>query len=322
MVHGARRPDGLVLVPWRVRALRVSRRHRAAHGNPQSQADRARRRIRALQAEADRLAAQARTVFGDLRQLEIEREIKQESCARPSARWRASTADRDATAKRLTALEAIRIAGTPGVSRTARRAVEARPRRLRAAAAGRRTTSARWAAWRAAWPPSPSSIACGSRRIAAPRRRTGTRSHDLNSNAPRWRRCRRTPRARSAAVEHGGQAPRNRLIDDLDRRRDLAAQFVAELQQAQRELERTIASADAARRWSALPIRPFQGDLPWPIRRRGRPRVSAARPSGRFGTTIVRNGIEVAATEGTDGERGARGHGRVTPRRSPVSARW
>ena len=54
-----------------------------------TQAERAQRRIRALQAEADRLAAQARTVFGDLRRLELDREIKQAELLKRSASWRA-----------------------------------------------------------------------------------------------------------------------------------------------------------------------------------------------------------------------------------------
>ncbi len=79
------------------------------------------------------------------------------------------------------------------------------------------------------------------------------------------RRC-RSDAARARAAVEAAVAARNRLIDDLDQRRDLAAQFVAELQQAQ-----AAARADASppptrrRRSSALPIRPFQGDLPWPV---------------------------------------------------------
>ncbi len=80
------------------------------------QAERAQRRIRALQAEADRLAAQSRTVFGDLRRLELERVIKQDELLNAERALQRTTVDRDAAAKRLKALEAIRIAGTPGVA--------------------------------------------------------------------------------------------------------------------------------------------------------------------------------------------------------------
>jgi septal ring factor EnvC (AmiA/AmiB activator) len=93
-------------------------------------------------------------------------------------------------------------------------------------------------------------------------------------------------------------AARNRLIDDLDHRRDLAAQFVAELQEAQLQLERTVAASNAASTVIGLPIRPFQGDLPWPVTGAVTTRFGRAQ-SGRFGTAIVRNGIEVAAPEGS-----------------------
>src|SRR5688500_9540173 len=80
------------------------------------QAARAERRSRALQAEADRLAAQSRTVFGELRKLELDRAIKHEELLKAERELARVTTDRDATAKRLKTLEATRIAGTPGVS--------------------------------------------------------------------------------------------------------------------------------------------------------------------------------------------------------------
>ena len=104
--------------------------------------------------------------------------------------------------------------------------------------------------------------------------------------------------ARARASVEAAVTARNRMIDDLDQRRDLAAQFVAELQQAQLELENTVASTDAASKVTALPIRPFQGELPWPV---SGPVVApfGRVPAGRFGTSVVRNGIDLSATEGT-----------------------
>ena len=57
-------------------------------------AARAAERIRALQREADRLAAQARTVFGDLRALEVQRELKREELAHADAELAAVAAAR------------------------------------------------------------------------------------------------------------------------------------------------------------------------------------------------------------------------------------
>jgi septal ring factor EnvC (AmiA/AmiB activator) len=104
---------------------------------------------------------------------------------------------------------------------------------------------------------------------------------------------------RARAAVDAAVAARNKMITELDQRRDLAAQYVAELQQSQAELERTLASTGAVSPGVALPIRPFKGELPWPAS--GRVVSSFGRaPSGRFGTSIVRNGIEVAAAEGSD----------------------
>jgi len=104
--------------------------------------------------------------------------------------------------------------------------------------------------------------------------------------------------ARARAAVEAAVTARNRMIEDLDQRRDLAAQFVAELQHAQAQLEDTLASAEAGSSAAALPIRPFKGDLPWPIDGEVSARFGR-QTAGRFGTSIVRNGIEVSAAEGT-----------------------
>jgi len=104
---------------------------------------------------------------------------------------------------------------------------------------------------------------------------------------------------RARAAVDAAVAARNKMITELDQRRDLAAQYVAELQQSQTELERTLASTGAASSVATLPIRPFKGDLPWPANGRVVSQFGRV-PSGRFGTSIVRNGIEVAAPEGSN----------------------
>ena len=103
--------------------------------------------------------------------------------------------------------------------------------------------------------------------------------------------------ARARAAVEAAVKARSRLIDELDQRRDLAAQFVVELQQAQVQLERTIATTDASSSVASLPIRPFQGDLAWPVKGTVASRFGRS-SSGRFGTSIVRNGIELATAQG------------------------
>ena len=86
-----------------------------AQGDAKSQSDRAAARIKALQAESDRLAAQARTVFGDLRKLEIDREIRQQKVVKTELELARVTTARDEIAGKLKALEQLRVAQTPAV---------------------------------------------------------------------------------------------------------------------------------------------------------------------------------------------------------------
>lgn len=267
-------------------------------GDPnREQAARAARRIRALQAESDRLASQSRTVFGELRKLEIDRALKQEELSNIDRDLARVTAERDATAKRLKDLEAIRLAGTPGVAERlvelskrgragyvqlllASNDVRAMGRMARGVAAVAELDRLRLETHR--------------KHLAAERAALAQLTEQRAAAAALQKDAARAKAAVDAAVN-----ARNRMIDDLDRRRDLAAQYVAELQQAQRDLERTITSSEAASRVVTLPIRPFRGDLPWPLQGQVVSRFGRA-PSGRFGTSIVRNGIEVAGREGAE----------------------
>ena len=79
-------------------------------------AARAAERIRALQQEADQLAAQTRTLLNDLRKLDLDRAIAQQRVAEADAALQSVTAERDAAAARVERLQAARIAGTPGVA--------------------------------------------------------------------------------------------------------------------------------------------------------------------------------------------------------------
>ena len=261
-----------------------------------AQAGRAERRIRALQAEADRLAAQSRTVFGELRKLEIDRAIKQEELTKAERELARVTMDRDATAKRFAALEATRISGTPGVAERlvelskrgragyvqlllASNDVRAMGRMARGVAAVAELDRVRLETHRMTLAAEKAALDELIRQRAA--------VAALQKNAARAK----------AAVDAAVNA-RNRMIDDLDRRRDLAAQFVSELQEAQRQMEQMIAKAGSAP-VVTLPIRAFRGDLPWPMTGKVLQRFGRL-PAGRFGTTIVRNGIEVAGREGAD----------------------
>jgi len=70
-----------------------------------NQGERISDRIRALQREAARLAGEARTLVGDLRKLEIERELKAEQAKQAAAEATAAQDELRETTNRLAGLE-------------------------------------------------------------------------------------------------------------------------------------------------------------------------------------------------------------------------
>jgi septal ring factor EnvC (AmiA/AmiB activator) len=257
-------------------------------------AARAAERIRSLQREADQLAAQARTIFNDLRKLELERAIAQQRVTEADAALRAVTDDRDAAALRVERLEAARVAGTPGAAERLvsiyKRGRGGYARLLLSSddprAFGRLTRGV-------------ASIATMDRmRVEAYRRTLEAERQALEDLEQRRAQVGTSQKAAAQAraeLEKAVRA-RNTTIDGLDARRDLAARYVAELQQAQAALQRTVGAVGTTP--SELPFQPFRGALDWPVRG---PVIARFGPAvdRRFGTAIARNGIEIGATEGT-----------------------
>jgi septal ring factor EnvC (AmiA/AmiB activator) len=257
-------------------------------------AARAAERIRSLQREADQLAAQARTIFNDLRKLELERAIAQQRVTEADAALRAVTDDRDAAALRVERLEAARVAGTPGAAERLvsiyKRGRGGYARLLLSSddprAFGRLTRGV-------------ASIATMDRmRVEAYRRTLEAERQALEDLEQRRAQVGTSQKAAAQAraeLERAVRA-RNTTIDGLDARRDLAARYVAELQQAQAALQRTVGAVGTTP--SELPFQPFRGVLDWPVRG---PVIARFGPAvdRRFGTAIARNGIEIGATEGT-----------------------
>jgi murein hydrolase activator len=266
----------------------------AAPEDSRALAARAAERIRALQHEADQLAAQARTLLSDLRKLDLDRAIAQQRVVEADAALQAVSAERDEADARVKWLETVRVASTPGVAERLvaiyKRGRGGYVRLLLASddprAFGRLTRGV-------------AAIITLDRVSIDTHRRTLQAERDaLQLLQTRHQQVASSQKAAAEAriqLDLSAKA-RNAAIDRLDARRDQAAQYVAELQQAQAVLARTVDAVGETP--TDLPFQPFRGALEWPVKGKLLTRFGPSR-DGRFGTAIVRNGIEIGAPEGT-----------------------
>jgi septal ring factor EnvC (AmiA/AmiB activator) len=253
-------------------------------------------RIRALQAEADQLAAQARTVVGDLRKLEIERDLASERAKNADAQVAAAQSELEAVNTRLAALEERRIAALPDLRG---RFVEMYKRGRGSYArmlAGVRDLRELGRATRAV-----ASLARINQQRIEDHRRTLDALRKERAGAQEKTRdlqARRTEAERARSAAERALNARTALVAEIDRRRDLNAQLAGELMVAQEKLDAAVKNAAAGQPAEAvsIPIGPFRGVLEWPV---------VGTLAGRFGQSDqarggnVRNGIEIAAPEGT-----------------------
>jgi septal ring factor EnvC (AmiA/AmiB activator) len=253
-------------------------------------ARRATARLQALQHEADRLAADERTLINDVRKLEIDRQLKAAELKQVDADAAKVQADLTATTTRMAALEASDKEQTPELrSRLVEIYKLGQGRYLRMILS---TGDLR-------------QLGQSTRTVAALAKldRDRIESHartyeELNKtrSALEARRAEltalRTAAEKAQAAAQRAEQMKNDLIRDIDRKRDLNAQLAGELQAAQQKLQAALrdlaagAPADAA----SLPLKPFRGELPWPV---------GGAVTRRFarGTS---NGIEIAADDGAE----------------------
>ena len=253
-------------------------------------ARRAGERLQALQREADRLASEERSLLGDLRRLEIERQLKAEELNKINGDAARVGAELDDTNKRMTVLqEAERASRRQVEERLAEmyKLGEARYVRmllsttdLRGLGQATRTVSALSKIDR-------DRIAEHQKMIAALESTRVT----LEERAKTFASLRAQAQAAHAALDRATKA-RADLIDDIDRQRDLNAQLTGELQAAEQRLQtelRGLKNGDAPTESAALPLKPFRGDLDWPV---------GGTVKGRFGRGPRPKGIEIATPEG------------------------
>jgi septal ring factor EnvC (AmiA/AmiB activator) len=253
-------------------------------------------RIRALQAEADRLATQARSVLGDLRQLEIQRDIASEKVTAADAAVARAQASLQQTTERLAVIDQQRTAELPDLKV---RLVDIYKRgrsgyaRLLFDVHGVREFARAMRAVAALTTINEEKIAEHRRTLAQLQQQRDAmeqRAGELEAAA------RDADRARLAAQR--AVAAREALITQIDERRDLNAQLAGELNVAAQRLQAQIANLAAGRpvEGVTIPMASFRGALDWPVTGRVISGFAAAgtRPAG-----AVRNGIEIGAPEGT-----------------------
>jgi septal ring factor EnvC (AmiA/AmiB activator) len=282
----------VLCVPILAQSPALSDRDRAA-----AAARRTEERLRGLQREADALAAQERTVLIDLRKLELDRQISVEQLGRverdrvavqqklDEAETRAAMLAQEAAAQ-LPDVEA-RLAQLYKMGRAGYWRLLLNVDDLQALGRAYRTASAMTEIDRARVRAHYATLDA----LAVERKALQTRAEEIATLQAE------AVRVRAAADK--AVAARSALVDAIDARRDLNVQLVGELQAAQEKLQASLAQIDAGRGGAAapLPLRPFQGDLPWPTPGRVL-RPFGKQPTSRFGTAIVRNGMEIGANEG------------------------
>jgi murein hydrolase activator len=253
-------------------------------------------RIRALQREAERLAGESRTLVGDLRQREIDRDIKAAQLKQAQAVMAEAEQALQTTTTRLSDLEVQRINQLPdlktqlvdiykrGRSGYARMLFSASD--LREFARATRAVGALSAINEQRVEDHRKTLEA----MRAERAAFEQKAKELQAKTAEAR------RAKSAA--DGAVASASELIRQIDSRRDLTAQYVGELQDAYSKVQQQVVALSAEKPAAepvAVPLRPFQGALDWPVQ--GRIAGFFGQASNRLGGGAVRNGVEIAAEE-------------------------
>jgi septal ring factor EnvC (AmiA/AmiB activator) len=264
---------------------------------PDSQARRVDERLRALQRENEELAKEATTLIGELRKLEIERDLRAQEWTNAEAAAADAQQALAHAIDRLAALELERIARLPDL-RAQLVDVYKRGRsgyaRLVFAASDLRDFGRATRAVAAL-------TAINERRIEEYQRSvrevTAQRTTLEESAKELSRREADAQAARAAANRAVAAVAAN--IERIDSRRDLTAQYVGELQVAYERLEQQLTPTTGARGRETVPVPllPFRGSLEWPAP--GRVAARFGQATDRLGGTAARNGIEIAVPENT-----------------------
>ncbi len=265
----------------------------------ESQARRANARLVALQREADALAKQQRSLLVDLRRLEVERDLKTEQLKQIQADAHKVALELGSIGNQIDALEEQTAASGPVLET---RMVELY--KLGSAGYVRLLFNASdlkefGRAYRMV-----AAVASIDRHRAEQHKQNLSRLRAANGTLEK-RRAEMSKLQQAAAAARGAAeraaASHAQLIVQIDSRRDLTAEFAAELQAAQLKLQQTLNALNTgtprpAVDGSALPIRPFRGDLDWPVT--GRMLTSFGRRGSGIAAAPAQNGVQFSAQEG------------------------
>lgn len=264
-----------------------------------AQTRRVRERIRALQRESEALAARERTLLGDLRQLEIDRDLRREEHDLVAGDLARIVRELDALGVKMTALQNEARFQLPSLSG---RLVELyklgnagyvrmllNVSDLREMGRAYRFVSA---------------LQAIDRQRAREYERTMAALNATRSGLEAQRDSQASAQARLAAARDAAATAARRvtaMIEAIDARRDLNAQFVSELEAAHQRLQAAVASLGPAGGDTsalALPLAPFKGDLDWPLT--GRMITGfGTHTDTRFKTAVASHGILVEAPAAT-----------------------
>ena len=259
-------------------------------------AERVEARIAGLQAEADALAGQVRTLLVDLQALEQDQAREAAQVADAESAVTAAQANLDATTARLAELEARRLAEAPDI---AARLVEIYKQgrggdvRLLLGVSGFRELGRAARTLAALTAITTQRLEEHRQTVAAVRDERAA----LQARAREFEIARDDARgARDAAAR--AVAARNALIDEIDGRRDLNAELTGALRLAAARLDQQLVDLAAGRPVEPVdvPLGPFRGTLAWPAT--GEVRVGFGAPAPRLGGAAA-NGLDIAAEPGT-----------------------
>jgi septal ring factor EnvC (AmiA/AmiB activator) len=253
-------------------------------------------RIRALQQEAEALAASARTLLGDLRKLEIERDLRAAEAEQAGAALAAARRALDETTTRLSGLEAEYANQRPAMSAQLVELYKHGP----TVYAHALFAASDWREFGRAVRAAGATVALHRRRLDEHRRVLDAVRAERAVLDSRAAELESRERDAAAARTTAGRAVKAHAarIAEIDSRRDLTATYVGELQVARDTLLRQLAArgADAAGAAIPVPLQPFRGALEWPA---PGPIVGQfGQTAKRLGGTAVRNGIEIASPSG------------------------